>query len=792
MRRHSTSAGRGRRRVLLAVLGLSVLLAGMPTLGSPGAAAAPAPGGVASAAPSEAPRWIGPPHGSPLPHGGARSAATPAAVDPYAHYTSEPAPMGIADFGQDKNGTLYSYTTNEFLGTASVNSLYFDDSNNGGSQYYGSLQENVVLDFTTGGVAYTYWIQNVLFIDTSSNTAYYENNIWNLTTGNTGGMLSGSGDNTITSGNGSVSVYNGQGYYAAAYSGSDSLTYPATIQLLVRSADDLGIPRVTFSFNDGGGWHTYDTAVFFATKVSSALFSVDGSSYVDSYLYSDAELVFGGPGGGSSTILSRANLTLGLQFFNGHNLQEIPNAFDFGSNTAESVSQTIEGMTTSNGVPLAALSAGSTGSLNMLYDRGYAAIFNGTTKYAYGVYSVNNVSEGTYAGGEVNLTLVPGSYQISILQNGTVAQTADVVLTDGEYLAYSFQPVSHYQVHFYSEGLPAGTPWSVEMGKYLGTTSGSELNFTVTNGSYGYTVQVVPGYDASPRGGTLTVNGTNVTGPTIHWTVHEYLVYVQESGLPSGTAWGVDLGGVAYPSQSAQIAIPLANGSYPWYAFGVPGYQAAVASGVLNISGPPGVLAISYTVREFPLTFAETGLAPGAAWIVDLAGVNYPSTTNVIQVNVANGTYSYSISTVALFDPTPAHGQVTVQGRSAAVTVEYYPSNGTVSLTVNPGTASISVNGGTLTVEPNGSYTLHLPPGQYNISVSAPGYLGISRIVVVAPGQSISLPIDLVPKPLPPKPIVGSSNTTATPWFEYGVIAGLAVVAVAVAAVALRRRPPTR
>jgi len=260
-------------------------------------------------------------------------------VNVYSGYNKEPAPMGIADYGIGPNGA-YQYATNSSVGIATINSLSTKNSSSSSSM---TIQLNVNLAFTSNGKQYVYWIQDVAIIDTSSNEVYFENNIWNFSASNAG--LSSSG---IT-GSGQVYTQSGYQYYAVLASPLLSgnyifLHYPATITLNVTCGVNIGgQPTVSFAYEDGFGLKTYDTVTFITSYpvTSFSGFVVNGYNYNPTgYLFYDSELILGGPGGGLNTALIQSDVQLQLEYWNGHNYQMITNAYNFGSDTAEGISNT--------------------------------------------------------------------------------------------------------------------------------------------------------------------------------------------------------------------------------------------------------------------------------------------------------------------------------------------------------------------------------------------------------------------------------------------------------------------
>jgi hypothetical protein len=792
------SAGRTRRsgRPGARLALLLALLTAVPAF----ALALPA-AGASTPHGTSGPAWA---HGVPRPIGDpvarppARALAPAAlAVDPYLYEgSSQPAPMGIADFGVDNNGNVYSYGTDAFLGTVNMSSLGWSNPSLSGAgwQYVGTLQLNVVLHFNAGGSQYVYWVQNVLSYETDNRYATFENNIWNFTSGATSGMLSSS-----VTGNGSVYNFNGVGYYATS-AGSQAgngatLSYPATVQLRVASSVVSGVPRVYFEFDDGQGWQTYDTVAFsFTSGVSSALFQVDGANYAPNNLYSDAELVFGGPGSGYAQILTGGGVGLSLQFDNGHNYQEVPNAFNFGSDTAEAVSNAVMTRATVSDLPTSHLAYGSSSSLANVYDRRYSAIFNGTSNYAAGSYAINGTVMGPFRGHEVNLTLAPGSYRMSLVVNGSTVASGDVTLADGEYLAFNFTPAATYNATFSSSGLPAGTLWGVRVDSQQVTTTSTSLIVSLPNGTFAYQLLPVPGYVPSAWTGLVTVQGGPLVGPATPWTVYRDPFTFTETGLPSGSVWFFELNGTNYTAGTTPFTVHVPNGTYSYSIPGIPGYRPTVAGGNIVVAGPDQGLTVRFLPSTFRVTLTAAGLPAGSGWQVVVAGQNHLAPQRTITLLLPNGTYTYQAPKEGGYSPAATTGNFVVNGADLTVTVDYQALPGTLELTLQPSTGGqVTVNGASYSVGTNGTLTVELAPGNYTIVIDAPGYVSAMQNVTIAPGQPLNVVVPLTPKPVPSHPSPGGGpgggSTFLTPTVLLLVIGGAAVAAIGAAAALRRRRP---
>ncbi len=281
-------------------------------------------------------------------------------------YTTSPAPMGIADYGLMAPSGInvpYAYNTSGFDGTVMIEGLEpFNPMNNDPGNV--SVQLNTVLDQVTiqGNAGKVFWVHSVALYDPSAGTVQLINNIWGISSTSfsfeAGSILQGNG----------VSVP-GLFYYDVG----PVLNVPATFTLDLFVSTELfnNNNEVTFGYeisNTESSYltsGTYDTVVFNSTAAGSssitpaAVFHVDGFKKTPSGLLYDAELVAGGPGGGSTTAVSYSNNQFKLKFLDGtsSSYSNVPAAYNYGSNTAETVSG-ISVWWTSQMNPIAHLSSG--------------------------------------------------------------------------------------------------------------------------------------------------------------------------------------------------------------------------------------------------------------------------------------------------------------------------------------------------------------------------------------------------------------------------------------------------
>lgn len=126
-----------------------------------------------------------------------------------------------------------------------------------------------------------------------------------------------------------------------------------------------------------------------------------------------------------------------------------------------------------------------------------------------------------------------------------------------------------------------------------------------------------------------------------------------------------------------------------WTATGSPGsWTLGTSSG----STTQGVLSYDpRKVTEYNVTFNETGLSTGTSWSVTLGGITSPSTGTSDVFKEANGTYTYTLGTVAGYTATPTNGTVVVNGKNpSTILITFTSSKSTLSsVSVTPTSATI-------------------------------------------------------------------------------------------------------
>src|SRR2546425_8044623 len=116
----------------------------------------------------------------------------------------------------------------------------------------------------------------------------------------------------------------------------------------------------------------------------------------------------------------------------------------------------------------------------------------------------------------------------------------------------------------------------------------------------------------------------------------------------------------------------LSGSSYSFYlnttdqCSGCPGgtYPSSSFSNIETLGAP--VPPSTYSV-----TFTESGLHPGTSWSVTLDGVPQSATASTITFSEADGTYAYTVGSVAGYTANPSSGSVTVNGAGVSASITF-------------------------------------------------------------------------------------------------------------------------
>ncbi|MEM2179904.1 MAG: thermopsin family protease [Nitrososphaeria archaeon] len=243
-------------------------------------------------------------------------------------------PVGLADYGvaelsEGRIGYKYNYT--EALGIIRIKELYATRTFDGGeTRHWVTLQLNVFLHVHAEGGDQTYWIQNLVNINTEDKRLRKANNLWNLTTQSPSILV-----DLAVEGNGCIMKEKRLGNYYYYATDWIEYNYPLDIILFLSTNVEGGVVKIYFGQSFAGGpIEKFDT-LSLKVNATSAYFKVDPSA---APLPNNIELVFTGPAGGvPKTVVEKIDASLKLLVNLNGKFIHAPTAYSYGYITSERV-----------------------------------------------------------------------------------------------------------------------------------------------------------------------------------------------------------------------------------------------------------------------------------------------------------------------------------------------------------------------------------------------------------------------------------------------------------------------
>ncbi len=217
-------------------------------------------------------------------------------------------------------------------------------------------------------------------------------------------------------------------------------------------------------------------------------------------------------------------------------------------------------------------------------------------------FSVVNGTFSFIVGGPSGYTVSPSTGTVAVQGAGTTVHLTFTPTSSGSYL-----------LTFTASGLASGSAWAVTLQTtpvQTRSTQNSSLSFSVTDGSYSFTVTPPTGYSATPLTGSVTVSGsaTTVTLAFAAVAPTDFEVTFMESGLPAQSNWSMSFGGVTAHSTGTQITFSVPNGSYVFQVGGIHGYTAHPSNGTMRVEGSALVQDVQFVADSA----SPAGAAPNS------------------------------------------------------------------------------------------------------------------------------------------------------------------------------------
>jgi hypothetical protein len=166
-----------------------------------------------------------------------------------------------------------------------------------------------------------------------------------------------------------------------------------------------------------------------------------------------------------------------------------------------------------------------------------------------------------------------------------------------------------YTASWAAQGTRVGLNWSVEIGGSAVPASSAWVSAPLTNGSYNYTISVPPNYSATPRTGSLSVDGEPIQLSLV-FTLLEFPTGFQVTGPGASASWSVRLGNLTRATAADHVSFLAPNGTYTFDVQAPNGYYAVPSHGTVTIAGATPMVAI---------VFHPSSLQPSAALVAALS-----------------------------------------------------------------------------------------------------------------------------------------------------------------------------
>ena len=305
-------------------------------------------------------------------------------------------------------------------------------------------------------------------------------------------------------------------------------------------------------------------------------------------------------------------------------------------------------------------------------------------------------------------------------------------------------PPPSYSVIFAEKGLPSGTSWSVTLNGQQSSSTGAQIYFSESSGTYSFTVGLVAGYIATPSSGSVTVSSASVT-VNITFSLRTYPIDFLEAGLPSGALWNVSLNSYKQNSTTDSIAFYEPNGTYPFTVGIHNDYMANPYNSTVTVSGVNATVRISFSLVTYSTTFSEHGLPSGVIWSVELSGFSLQTNSTSITFNVSNGTHPFTVSASG-WRPSPSSGMITVNGTPVKEEIAFTLATYSVNFTetgLASGTAWSATFNGTVSSSSSSSISFIASNGTYSYQVGhVAGYSSsLSSGNITVKGSSVRVEI---------------------------------------------------
>lgn len=269
----------------------------------------------------------------------------------------------------------------------------------------------------------------------------------------------------------------------------------------------------------------------------------------------------------------------------------------------------------------------------------------------------------------IYLSLTNGTYHLepNTTMHDYVSNTLKIQV-DGNNESLNIKFFRTYGLYFVESGLKEGTLWSVNINGTFYSSTSREIPVMLENGSYEYSIPAIQGYLLANNSGNVTITGKS---PTIDVNFTKlFSVKLRETGLYPNTDWNITMGGATIKSHNDSITLYLANGTYN-YTVDVPaGYTIRNTESQFSVSGKNVTVLLSFS-KVYEVIAVETGLSAGYRWWVKIGEINLTSSSNIIALNLTNGTYHYNAENIPGYRLVNGSGSFSISGSRVSIELKY-------------------------------------------------------------------------------------------------------------------------
>ncbi len=365
-------------------------------------------------------------------------------------------------------------------------------------------------------------------------------------------------------------AYEEYGFSPDPTAGWVNVTGAAVEQTIAFTDPDEPVYSLTFTetgLTAGTNWTVYVNDVALYSLTASIVFTEPDGTY--SFSVPDADGLAPNVTSGYADI-SGANVLVPLQF----------------GAPAGSFTVTF----TESGLP-----SGATWYINITGESPLSAIVDGSSGTTIETALVNASYTYTATTDEAGWTSPGGTFQVQ----GVALQIP---------VPYTAAAPGTFLVTFTETGLPTGSTWYVNitgepsLSATVSSSGGTTVSISLADGSYSFTAATSNRAWTTASGGPFTVSGAPVDEAVTFTAAPTYTVTFQETGLPNGATWYVNVSG-----QSLRATVSGSSGTSLTISLLDGGYSVTAASAWKNWSTTsPFTLTVSGAAKTVPVAFAAS------------------------------------------------------------------------------------------------------------------------------------------------------------------------------------------